>query len=93
MLSELNKIVHELVLNNPLPAKALAKEIGKPYSTLLREINPYDGGAKLGVETLLEIMRLTGNVEPLMFMARELGYNITPEIALSQQDQELARSA
>lgn len=79
MLSELTKIVHELVLNNPVPAKALAKEIGKPYSTLLREVNPYDAGAKLGVETLMDIMKQTGNVEPLMFMARELGYEINQQ--------------
>lgn len=73
MLSELTKIVHNLVLDNPLPAKALAKEIGKPYSTLLREINPYDTGAKLGVETLLMIMRCTGDLKPLEYMAQQLG--------------------
>lgn len=49
MRSDLIKILHNLVLDNPTPAKVLAKEIGKPYSTLLREINPYDTGAKLGV--------------------------------------------
>ncbi|MCT4534551.1 phage regulatory CII family protein [Halodesulfovibrio sp.] len=76
MRSELTKIVHELVLNSPIPAKALAKEIGKPYSTLLREVNPYDAGAKLGVETLMDIMKKTGNVEPLEYIAQEMGFAI-----------------
>lgn len=79
MLSELTKIVHNIVLDNSVPAKALAKEIGKPYSTLLREINPYDTGAKLGVETLLHIMKCTGNVKPLEFMAEQMGYRLERE--------------
>ncbi len=40
MVSEFASILHELVLDNPVPAKDLAKSIGKPYSTLLREVNP-----------------------------------------------------
>lgn len=79
MRSDLIKIVHTMVLDSPIPAKALAKEIGKPYSTLLREINPYDGGAKLGVETLLHIMQCTGNTKPLEFMAEQLGYSLMPK--------------
>ena len=51
-----------------------AKSIGKPYSTLLREVNPYDTGAKLGAETLLQIMTQTGDLKPLEFMASSLGY-------------------
>lgn len=76
MRSDLIKILHNLVLDNPTPAKVLAKEIGKPYSTLLREINPYDTGAKLGVETLLQIMKYTKNVAPLEYMANQLGYSL-----------------
>ena len=86
MRSELTKIVHELVLNSPIPAKALAKEIGKPYSTLLREVNPYDAGAKLGVETLMEIMKKTGNVEPLEYIAQEMGYTIVDPKLMSEPD-------
>ena len=63
MVSEFASILHELVLDNPVPAKDLAKSIGKPYSTLLREVNPYDTGAKLGAETLLQIMTQTGRSE------------------------------
>lgn len=76
MHSDLINIVHNLVLEESVPAKELAKEIGKPYSTLLREVNPYDEGAKLGVDTMLNIMKYTRNVEPLKYMAAELGYSL-----------------
>ena len=79
MQSELMKVVHSTVLENDLPAKALADEIGKPYSTLLREINPYDRGAKLGAETLLQIMQQTRDVAPLRYMADMLGYDMVPK--------------
>ncbi len=78
MVSEFASILHELVLDNPVPAKDLAKSIGKPYSTLLREVNPYDTGAKLGAETLLQIMTQTGDLKPLEFMANSLGYELSP---------------
>lgn len=79
MQSDLIKVVHTVVLENEMPAKALADEIGKPYSTLLREINPYDRGAKLGAETLLEIMQQTRDVSPLHYMAEVLGYEMVPK--------------
>ena len=57
-------------------AEDLAKAIGKPYSTLLREVNPYDTGAKLGAETLLQIMMQIGDTKPLEYMAGKLGYSL-----------------
>ena len=77
MVSELSSLIHNLVLDNPVPAKDLAKAIGKPYSTLLREVNPYDTGAKLGAETLLQIMIQTGDTKPLEYMASKLGYALS----------------
>ncbi len=76
MKSEVVKKTQQIVLEGQLSAKILAKEIGKPYSTLLREINPFDMQAKLGVETLLDIMRVTQNVDPLRIMAEALGYEL-----------------
>ena len=76
MVSELSTLIHNLVLDNPVPAKDLAKAIGKPYSTHLREVNPYDTGAKLGAETLLQIMMQTGDTKPLEYMAGKLGYSL-----------------
>lgn len=70
--------VHDLVLESPMGAKGLAQAVGKPYSTMLREVNPYDAGAKLGAETLLSIMKVTGNIAPLRIMASEMGYILAP---------------
>lgn len=71
---------HQLsnVCLSPIGAKAIAQAVGKPYSTLLREVNPYDTGAKLGAETLMHIMKTTGNVTPLEKMALEMGYRLEP---------------
>ena len=48
MANDLITTVHDLVLESPIGAKAIAQAVGKPYSTLLREVNPNDTGAKLG---------------------------------------------
>lgn len=71
-------IVHQEVVEGPDKAKDVCRVIGKPYSTLMRELNPFDSGAKLGAETLMSIMRVTRNVEPLRWMARQLGYSLVP---------------
>ena len=76
---ELIKIAQTAVLEGGKPAKIVAKELNKPYSTLLRELNPFDKSAKLGAETVLELMMITGNVDPLRFMADQLGYEVVPK--------------
>lgn len=80
--------VHDLILESPLGAKAIAQAVGKPYSTLLREVNPYDTGAKLGAETLMRIMKTTGNVSPLRKMASEMGYRLEPVELTKQESME-----
>ena len=75
---ELARIIHSVILDSPIPAKVLAKQVGKPYSTLLREANPYDSGAKLGIETLVELLKLTGDTRTIEYIANELGYDIVP---------------
>lgn len=74
----LSNVCQDLVLQSTISAHDIAKAVGKPYSTLMREINPYDNGAKLGAETLLEIMRHTGNHQPLEYMAEQLGLKVIP---------------
>lgn len=59
-----------------LVPKNIAAAVGKPYSTLLREVNPFDDGAKLGAETLVDIMRVTGNIQPLEHIAEQFGYEL-----------------
>lgn len=70
------KVVQDCILDSGIQAKVVAEKINKPYSTLMREINPFDASAKLGAETLLEIMKVTADVRPLKFMATEMGYSI-----------------
>ena len=76
---KLMQVIQESVFDCSKPAKKLAQEVRKPYSTFLREINPYDPGAKLGAETLLALMQVTNSVEPLRFMARLMGYQLVKD--------------
>lgn len=73
---ELTRIVQQAILEGPRPAKELSQAIGKAYSTMLREANPYDTSAKVGVETLMAIMENTGDVSPLKYMAERMGYEL-----------------
>lgn len=77
-MSKVIKAIHELVVEGEMPAKDISAAIGKPYSTLLRETNPLDPGAKLGVETFMDIIETTGDSTPLNVMVRELGYRLVP---------------
>ncbi|MCJ2164833.1 MULTISPECIES: phage regulatory CII family protein [unclassified Pseudodesulfovibrio] len=74
----LTKKMQDVVLEGRIPAKEVSRVIKKPYSTLLRELNPFDSHAKLGAETMFEIVKVTHNVAILEFMARELGYTLMP---------------
>ncbi len=76
MRKQLNTLIHSMVVESEVPAKNIAKAVGKAYPTLLREVNPYDKGAKLSAETLLGIMRITKNIAPLQYMANRLGYDL-----------------
>ncbi|QGY38781.1 amino acid-binding protein [Pseudodesulfovibrio cashew] len=70
------KVVQDCILDSGIQAKVVAEKINKPYSTLMREINPFDASAKLGAETLLEIMKVTSDIRPLQFMASEMGCSL-----------------
>ena len=61
MHEQLIKEIQKMVRDGEVPAKSVAEAVGKPYSTLMREINPYDKGAKLGVETFMAIIETTGD--------------------------------
>ncbi len=70
------KVVQDCILDSGIQAKVVAQKIDKPYSTLMREINPFDPSAKLGAETLLEIMKVTRDIRPLQYMASEMGFSL-----------------
>ncbi|GKT29660.1 hypothetical protein ADUPG1_001249 [Aduncisulcus paluster] len=76
--NELTKLLQDVVLKNDKPARDVANEINKPYPTLLREINPEDKGAKVGVEELIPIMKATGSIRPLTRLANIMGYVLVP---------------
>jgi len=76
MSENLDMLIQAAVLQDVNSAHEIARGLGKPYSTLLRECNPYDKGAKFGAKTLLDLMIFTGNIEPLRFMANILGYEV-----------------
>ncbi|SMF32943.1 phage regulatory CII family protein [Desulfovibrio gilichinskyi] len=76
--NELTKLLQDVVLKNEKPARDVATEINKPYPTLLREINPEDKGAKVGIEELVPLMRSTGSIRPLTRLANIMGYVLVP---------------
>ena len=76
MHEQLIKEIQKMVRDGEVPAKSVAEAVGKPYSTLLREINPMDSGAKLGVETFMDIIRATGDATPLERLVQELGFRL-----------------
>lgn len=80
MKSTITEIIHDMVLNGPVPAKTIAREIDKPYTTMLRELNPYDNGAKVGVDMLVPLMKAAKSVAPLNHLAQEMGFAIMPVV-------------
>lgn len=74
----ITRMVQGAVLSSRSQAREVARTIGKPYPTLMRELNPFDLGAKLGVETFFQILRTTRDVTPLEQIAQELGYRLAP---------------
>lgn len=77
-LSKASMAARDAILKSNVPPKDIAKTIGKPYSTLMRELNPIDTKAKLSVDTFIDIMKCTGDLTPLEVMAEELGCKVVP---------------
>lgn len=69
-------VIREMALSGSAPAKSIAKAVGKPYSTFMRELNGLDPGAKLGVELLLPLMQLCNSITPLRFLAARMGCRV-----------------
>ena len=56
LFHDFSMLVQDVVVSAPCGVQMLARRVGKTYPTLMREVNPYDKGAKLGADTLLNIM-------------------------------------
>lgn len=87
----LSEVISDLVHESGLPLKAIAAEIGKPYTTLYRELDANDEGCKLGVDTMLLLIRachMDGSMlgswppktppAPLMWLASKCGFKCVP---------------
>ena len=85
MESLLANKIQEAVLEGLRPAKEISKELNKPYPTLMRELNPNDTGAKLGLFTFIDLLRATNNYEPLRQMAEEMGYLLVPASQVTEE--------
>lgn len=78
-ITDVLHLIHESVLDYRDGAQEVAKAIQRPYSTLMRELNPNDAGAKLGVTEWLAVMDVTGNLEALRRTALLFGYRLEPD--------------
>lgn len=75
-VNDFSLLIQDVVIQDPVQVQKLARQIGKSYTTLVREANPYDTGAKLGAETLLRIMEVSLDVRPLAYMADQFGMKL-----------------
>lgn len=76
VLRDFSFLVQDVVISAPCGIQMLARQVGKTYPALMREVNPYDRGAKLGADTLLRIMEVSRDVRPLEYMARLMGMRL-----------------
>lgn len=76
MTKGIQDLILEMVHNSLRPMKSIAEDVGKPYSTLMRELDPEDRGAKLGVELLLPLMLACNSTLPLRFLAEGMGFRL-----------------
>ena len=51
--------VHERILEGKVTAHEVARQSGKKYETFMRELNPFDDKAKVGVTTYADMIRAT----------------------------------
>lgn len=65
--------VDAMVEESAKTRKQIADEIGKPYTTLMRELNQADELAKLGARDLVPLMNACGGLHPLEHLASRMG--------------------
>ena len=72
------ELIQDMVLNNKRPAKVIAENCRRPYKTMMRELNPYDEGAKLGADMVLPLMEQCGDISPIRYLAIRMNYRLIP---------------
>ena len=73
---ELSLLIQRVVRKDPARIPYLAKFAGKRCSTLLREADPHNTRAKMGIDTLLAVMEASEDVSPLAYMAHKMGLRL-----------------
>ena len=93
MQDQLTAICQAAVKNSPagLSAEQIADLLGCAYPTLMSELSGQPGH-KLGAWRMLEIMRVSGSIAPMNFLARELGGVFVQLPHGAMQGHELTRS-
>lgn len=69
----LARLVYAMPENSGLHVSELALRLGRPASTLGRELNPDDEGAKLGLARFVALTAETGDFAPLDYVESCLG--------------------
>ncbi len=69
----LARLVYAMPENSGLHVSELAQRLGRPSSTLGRELNPDDEGAKLGLAHFVQLTAETGDFGPLDYIESFLG--------------------
>ena len=85
---ELSLLVQHIVRREPARIPHLAKRAEKRCSTLLREADPQNKRAKMGIETLLSVMEASGDVSPLVYMAHQMGLELVKLPGIGDEDEE-----
>lgn len=80
----LSEACSRMVDDSGRPLKAIAAEVGKGYSTLYRELDAHDEGGKLGVDTLLPLIRacvpapFKAPPSPVLWLNSKCGFKAVP---------------
>ncbi len=92
MQGELTRTIQLSVQESGRPARETAMEVGKPYPLFMREINPADLRAKVGMDMLVPIMRATGRMAPLAHAARSMDHAVVPlNVRIGDEESREAR--
>ena len=75
-MKDIYEIIEDMIDRSGKSRREIAEDTGKEYSTLRRELNPFDQNAKLGVEMLIPLMRSTGRIDALHFLAERMGLRL-----------------
>lgn len=72
-MTTLKDVLHEVVLQSPVPTRRLAEELGISYSMLMNASNPDQPEFKLQARLIVPITKLTGDTRLIEFLAQACG--------------------